>query len=129
MRQQTQTLSTPAAKVKCLPQIPLLDRISRHVDLTDAGTEFPAHAERVLAAADQALAAVTRQATVRLGFSWLMPDPRAQDTMAAFTQSTGRPVQLARCRWPSCPATSTPSSVASSRRPWRPPPRIREKTN
>jgi DNA-binding transcriptional LysR family regulator len=78
-------------------EVQLLDRTSRHVNLTDSGTEFLAHAERVLAAADQALAAVTRQATVRLGFSWLMPDPWAQDTMAAFTQTTGRPVQLARC--------------------------------
>jgi DNA-binding transcriptional LysR family regulator len=78
-------------------QVRLLDRSSRHVELTPEGTEFLVHADRVLAAADQALAAVSPQATVRLGFSWLMPDPWAQDTMAGFTQATGHAVRLARC--------------------------------
>jgi regulatory helix-turn-helix LysR family protein len=78
-------------------QVRLVDRTSRHVELTEAGTDFLEHAERVLGAVEQALAAARQQATVRLGFSWLMPDPWAQDTMAGFARATAHAVRPVRC--------------------------------
>jgi DNA-binding transcriptional LysR family regulator len=78
-------------------QVRLVDRTSRHVELTEAGAEFLEHAERILGAVEQALAAARRQATVRLGFSWLMPDPWAQDTMAGFARATSHAVRPVRC--------------------------------
>jgi DNA-binding transcriptional LysR family regulator len=89
-------LTRTVQQLEAALQVQLLDRTSRHVELTEAGAEFLGHAERVLAAAEQALAAVGQQATVRLGFSWLLPDPWAQDAMTAFAKATGRSVQLAR---------------------------------
>lgn len=46
----------------------LLDRSSRHAELTDAGAEFPEHTERVLAITDQALAVAGRRVALRFGF-------------------------------------------------------------
>jgi DNA-binding transcriptional LysR family regulator len=39
---------------------------------------------------------VRRQASIRLGFSWLLPDPWAQDTVARFERATGTTVSLIR---------------------------------
>lgn len=77
-------------------QVVLLDRTSRRVGLTAAGREFLGHAERVLADLDVALASVRTQVTVRLGFSWLLPDPWAQHTVTRFEQATGGRVTLVR---------------------------------
>ena len=77
-------------------QVTLLDRTSRRVELTPAGREFFGHAERVLANLDIALASVRQQVTVRLGFSWLLPDPWAQRTVARFEQTSGTTVSLVR---------------------------------
>jgi DNA-binding transcriptional LysR family regulator len=43
------------------------------------------------------MAAVREHATVRLGFSWLLPDPWAQDTVTGFEEATGDSVSLIRC--------------------------------
>jgi DNA-binding transcriptional LysR family regulator len=74
----------------------LLDRSSRHVETTQAGRTFLEHAERVLAELDRGIGAVRRQASLRLGFSWLLPDPWAQDTVARFERATGTTVRLIR---------------------------------
>lgn len=78
-------------------QVTLLDRTSRHVQLTPAGREFLGPAERVLASLDTALAVVRPHVTLRLGFSWLLPDPWAQQAIARFEQATGGRVELVRC--------------------------------
>lgn len=78
-------------------QVQLLDRTSRRVDLTEAGREFLVQVEQVLLDLDQALASVRRQVTVRLGFSWLLPDPWAQLAVGRFEQATGNSVSLVRC--------------------------------
>ena len=78
-------------------QISLLDRTSRHVQLTEAGREFRRHAERVLADFDIALLSVREDVTVRLGFSWLLPDPWAQFVVSRFEEHSGHTVSLVRC--------------------------------
>ena len=76
--------------------VTLLDRSSRHVETTPAGRTLLDHVERVLAELERGLAAVRRQASIRLGFSWLLPDPWAQDTVARFEHATGTTVRLIR---------------------------------
>ncbi len=76
--------------------VTLLDRSSRHVEVTTPGRGFLDHVERVLAEMERGVAAVRRQASIRLGFSWLLPDPWAQDTVAGFEQATGASVTLVR---------------------------------
>lgn len=78
-------------------QVTLLDRTSRHVELTAAGREFCGHAERILASLDVALASVRQHVAVRLGFSWLLPDPWAQQAVARFEEASGHTVSLVRC--------------------------------
>ncbi|OBJ06848.1 LysR family transcriptional regulator [Mycobacterium sp. 1465703.0] len=74
----------------------LLDRSSRHVTATAAGRVFLEYVERVLAELGRGVDAVRQQASVRLGFSWLLPDPWAQDTVARFERATRTTVSLIR---------------------------------
>ncbi|MFJ4333816.1 LysR family transcriptional regulator [Streptomyces sp. NPDC088935] len=89
-------LSRTVAQLEDRLHVRLLERSSRHVELTETGAEFLAHAERVLAALDEALAVVSHRVTLRLGFSWLLPDPWAQHTVSRFEESTGASVALVR---------------------------------
>ena len=68
-------LSRTIQQLEKAVQVTLLDRTSRRVELTPAGQEFLGPAERVLTGLDVALAAVRPHVTLRLGFSWLLPDP------------------------------------------------------
>jgi len=89
-------LSRTIQQLENAVQVTLFDRTSRHVQLTPAGQEFLAPAERVLASLDTALAAVRPHVILRLGFSWLLPDPWAQHAIAQFEQATGGRVELVR---------------------------------
>ncbi|MFF9559961.1 LysR family transcriptional regulator [Streptomyces albus] len=89
-------LSRTIAQLENRLNVVLLDRSSRHVELTDTGAQFLEHAERVLAALDDALAVVSHRATLRLGFGWLLPDPWAQRTVGRFEEDTGASVALTR---------------------------------
>ncbi|WP_327242143.1 LysR family transcriptional regulator [Streptomyces sp. NBC_01320] len=89
-------LSRTIAQLEGNLNVRLLDRSSRHVELTATGAEFLLHAERVLATLDQALAVVRHKVTLRLGFSWLLPDPWAQQAVSHFEQDTGASVTLTR---------------------------------
>jgi DNA-binding transcriptional LysR family regulator len=89
-------LSRTIAQLEAILSVRLLDRSSRHVEVTDTGAEFLVYAERILATLDQALALASRSVTLRLGFSWLLPDPWAQQTVARFEESTGASVTLVR---------------------------------
>jgi DNA-binding transcriptional LysR family regulator len=89
-------LSRTIQQLESALAVRLLERTSRRVELTAAGREFCEHAERVLAELDIALASVRQQVTVRLGFSWLLPDPWAQDAMARFERQSGNTVALVR---------------------------------
>ncbi|MGW2934024.1 LysR family transcriptional regulator [Streptomyces sp. NPDC001156] len=90
-------LSRTVTQLESALSVRLLDRSSRHVELTQSGTEFLTHVEHVLAALDQALAAARREITIRLGFSWLLPDPWAQRAANRFKEVTGASVALTRC--------------------------------
>src|ERR1700684_3587782 len=48
------------------------------------------------AGAAPALASVRSHVTIRLGFSWLLPDPWAQQAVGQFEQATGATVSLVR---------------------------------
>jgi DNA-binding transcriptional LysR family regulator len=74
----------------------LIDRGTHPVSLTAAGEEFLPYATRILNHLDIGIAAVRQHATVRLGFSWLLPDPWAQDTVVSFEETTGDSVSLIR---------------------------------
>ncbi|MFE7117374.1 LysR family transcriptional regulator [Streptomyces sp. NPDC057654] len=89
-------LSRTIAQLENRLNVLLLDRSSRHVELTEPGARFLEHAERVLAALDDALAAVRHSGSLRLGFSWLLPDPWAQRTFSRFEEDTGASVGLTR---------------------------------
>ncbi|MET8642312.1 LysR family transcriptional regulator [Streptomyces sp. NPDC004096] len=89
-------LSRTVTQLESALSVRLLDRSSRHVELTGTGREFLTRVEHVLAALDQALAAARREITIRLGFSWLLPDPWAQDAVNQFTRTTGASVALVR---------------------------------
>jgi DNA-binding transcriptional LysR family regulator len=90
-------LSRTIQQLESALQVTLLDRSSRHVGLTDVGTEFLRNAERVLADFDGSIASARRMVTIRLGFSWLLPDPWAQDAVNRYEQSSGNTVTLVRC--------------------------------
>jgi DNA-binding transcriptional LysR family regulator len=75
----------------------LVDRATHPISLTPAGEEFLPYASRILNHLELGLAAVREHATVRLGFSWLLPDPWAQDTVTRFEEATGDSVSLIRC--------------------------------
>ncbi|MEV5872856.1 LysR family transcriptional regulator [Streptomyces sp. NPDC052101] len=89
-------LSRTIAQLEGNLSVRLLDRSSRHVELTDTGAEFLVHVEQVLATLDQALAVARHRVTLRLGFSWLLPDPWTQRTVSRFEESTGATVALTR---------------------------------
>ncbi|MER7694422.1 LysR family transcriptional regulator [Streptomyces sp. NPDC097610] len=90
-------LSRTVAQLEAGLGVRLLDRSSRGVALTDTGAEFLVHAERTLAAFDAAVAAAHHASVVRLGFSWLLPDPWAQRAIAGFERGTAARVELVRC--------------------------------
>lgn len=75
----------------------LVDRNTHPISLTPAGQEFLPYATRILSHLNAGVAAVRGHATVRLGFSWLLPDPWAQATVTSFEEETGDAVSLVRC--------------------------------
>ncbi|MET7438785.1 LysR family transcriptional regulator [Streptomyces sp. NPDC004082] len=89
-------LSRTIAQLEAALGVRLLDRTSRRVEHTDAGAAFLPQAERVIASFDDALGAARGRATLRLGFSWLLPAPWAQLTISSFEESTGASVTLVR---------------------------------
>ncbi|ORA08831.1 LysR family transcriptional regulator [Mycobacterium asiaticum] len=89
-------LSRTIAQLEDALGVTLLDRTSRRVETTRAGRTFLEYVERVLSELERGFGALRRQATIRLGFSWLLPDPWAQRTVASFERTTGTTVTLVR---------------------------------
>src|SRR4051794_29619513 len=73
-------------------QVGLLERDSRHVSLTPAGALFLEQAQQALVAIQRAITSVREHVTVRLGFSWLLPDPWAQRAVNDYESATGNTV-------------------------------------
>lgn len=67
-------LSRTVRQLERTLRVTLLDRDSRHVELTEVGRRFHRDTERILGDLDRAIAGVVKQAGIRLGFSWLLPD-------------------------------------------------------
>jgi DNA-binding transcriptional LysR family regulator len=89
-------LTRTVKQLEAALEVPLLERDSRHVALTPAGADFLDQAQQALAAVDRALATVREHVAVRLGFSWLLPDPWAQRTVRRYEDATGNSVSLVR---------------------------------
>ena len=89
-------LTRTVKQLEAALEVGLLDRDSRHVSLTPAGAAFLERAQQVLLAMDQALASTREQVALRMGFSWLLPDPWAQRTLTRYEQLTGSRVSLIR---------------------------------
>src|SRR5882724_9266573 len=87
-------LSRTIRQLESALKVTLLDRSSRHVELTSVGELFLGQVERVLGELDRAFAAVRNQISIRLGFSWLLPDPWAQNAVTRFERATGSTVNL-----------------------------------
>ncbi|MFM1723067.1 LysR family transcriptional regulator [Rhodococcus sp. PAM 2766] len=75
----------------------LLERTSRSMVPTEDGWGFAERVRHVLGDLDAAIASAQSHRTVRLGFSWLLPDPWAHDTIAACEERSGARVLLQRC--------------------------------
>ncbi|HZZ46954.1 MAG TPA: LysR family transcriptional regulator [Pseudonocardia sp.] len=89
-------LTRTIQQLESVARVRLLDRSSRHVDLTSAGEVFLEHVERVLGELERAFDTLRQHVSIRLGFSWLLPDPWAQNTMDRFERVTGSTVNLVR---------------------------------
>jgi DNA-binding transcriptional LysR family regulator len=89
-------LTRTVQQLEAALQVGLLERDSRHVALTPVGAQFLAQVQQALAAVDVALASVREHVTVRLGFSWLLPDPWAQRAVRRYEAATGNTVSLLR---------------------------------
>jgi DNA-binding transcriptional LysR family regulator len=75
----------------------LIDRDTHPVSLTPAGEEFLPYASRILGDLEIGVGVIRKHANIRLGFSWLLPDPWAQHTVSQFEGATGNSVSLVRC--------------------------------
>lgn len=80
--------------------VKLVARTSRTFELTEPGREFYNRARRLLSDLDRAVQAVRGNAVFRLGFTWLLPSPWAQQTAARFTDPSGMKVTFVRCDHP-----------------------------
>jgi DNA-binding transcriptional LysR family regulator len=105
-------LTRTVQQLEATLQVRLLERNSRHVSLTPVGARFLAQAQQALAAVDSALASVREQVTVRLGFSWLLPDPWAQRAVSRYESATGNSVSLLRVEDPVAAAATGQVDVA-----------------
>ena len=89
-------LSRTVRQLEEILQVTLLDRSSRHVELSAAGELFLGHVVTILGQLDRAIDAVRERITIKLGFSWLLPDPWAQNTVKHFERNSHGTVDLLR---------------------------------
>lgn len=80
--------------------VQLVTRTSQNFELTEQGLDFYSSARRVLGELDQAVRKARGGAVFRLGFSWLLPSPWAQETAARFVEAGGPKVSFVRCDHP-----------------------------
>jgi DNA-binding transcriptional LysR family regulator len=90
-------LSRTIAQLEKILGVELIDRSARRIDLTGPGHDFLPHAEQIISALDRGFATARKDIAIRLGFSWLLPDPWAQRAMSRFEAEVGASVTLVRC--------------------------------
>ncbi|MBF6331006.1 LysR family transcriptional regulator [Nocardia transvalensis] len=73
----------------------LIERSSRHFDLTDEGAEFLAQTRRIVADLDTVVADLQLRGVVSVGFSWLLPDTWFTAARTRF-EALGGHVQIHR---------------------------------
>lgn len=90
-------LSRIISQLEALVGTQLLERSTRHVALTHTGQEFLIDARSALRSVDQAVSKVRGRASIRLGFSWLLPDPWAQNVVRSFEERASAAVEFVSC--------------------------------
>lgn len=89
-------LTRTIKQLESLVEVTLLERDTRRVSLTPEGARFLEGAHAALNAVDRAVSNVHADASLRLGFSWLLPDPWAQLAIAEYERVTGNGIALVR---------------------------------
>jgi DNA-binding transcriptional LysR family regulator len=89
-------LTRTIKQLESLLDVTLLERDTRRVRLTQSGERFLPAALSALNAVDRAVSSVRERPPLRLGFSWLLPDPWAQSAIAEYERATGHAVVLHR---------------------------------
>lgn len=74
----------------------LLERTSRFVDLTGPGRTYLSRVHTILRELDVATAEIRGERDLRIGFSWVLPDPWARETIRSFEETTGARAHLVR---------------------------------
>jgi DNA-binding transcriptional LysR family regulator len=90
-------LSRIIRQLEALVGTQLLERSTRHVALTHTGQEFLIDVRSALTSVDQAVSKVRGRASIRLGFSWLLPDPWAQNVVRSFEERASASVEFVSC--------------------------------
>ena len=93
-------LSRTIRQLETVAGVQLLERSTRHVTLTPSGQEFLVDARTALASVQHALNKVRGGASIRLGFSWLLPDPWAQKAVRTFEERTSASIEFVSCPEP-----------------------------
>lgn len=76
--------------------VKLLERTTRRVELTDAGTKIKGGLQRWLQDFDMMIPADRGHRSLRLGFSWMLPDIWTEYTVRNFEADTGSRVEFIR---------------------------------
>lgn len=90
-------LSRTIRQLEALVGAQLLERSTRHVALTNIGQEFLVDVRTALTSVDQAVSKIRGRASIRLGFSWLLPDPWAQNVVRSFEERAFASVEFVSC--------------------------------
>ena len=89
-------LSRTIQQLESTLAVRLVERSSHRIALTPAGEAFLLRARQLLGGLEEAIAEASGRRALRLGFSWLLPDPWAQAAIARFEEQTSATVELVR---------------------------------
>ncbi|WP_067814290.1 LysR family transcriptional regulator [Nocardia inohanensis] len=96
----------------------LIERSARRFEITDTGSEFLAQARRIVADLDAVCSEIQLRATVRVGFSWLLPDAWFAAARTRFEALGGR-VEILRVDDPIAALAARTIDIALYRKPIR----------
>ncbi|MQY21021.1 LysR family transcriptional regulator [Nocardia macrotermitis] len=84
------SLTRTIQQLERILDVRLLERSSRHFELTSEGTEFADHARRIIGDVDAVCADLRMRTTVAVGFAWLLPDSWFAAARTRFEAVGGR---------------------------------------